>query len=69
MTNDLIQNERHKLAYSIPEAKAATGLSVAFLYRLMQAGRLRYTKIGTRRVIPKSALLELVEGQVKPAKD
>lgn len=62
MSNDQQrQQDLEKLSYSIAEAEAATGLSRAFLYRLMQAGKLRYSKIGARRIIPRSALVELVE--------
>jgi excisionase family DNA binding protein len=33
-----------------------TGLSRAYLYRLMSGGELSYLKVGTRRLIPRAAL-------------
>lgn len=40
-----------RLAYSLKEAAAATGLSRDLLYDEMRAGRLAYLKIGRRRII------------------
>jgi excisionase family DNA binding protein len=40
-----------KLAYSIPEAVAATAMSRAYIYAEIQARRLNATKIGSRTVI------------------
>lgn len=49
-----------KLAFSIAEAERATGLSKPTLYRLMKSGELRFAQIKGRRLIPRSALLELI---------
>lgn len=51
-----------RLAYSIPEAAAASSLSRATLYRLAEAGELRMIRIGRRTVIPASDLARLIEG-------
>jgi excisionase family DNA binding protein len=42
-------NER--LAYSVDEAAAITGLSRDLLYDQMRAGKLAYLKVGRRRII------------------
>ena len=46
-----------RLSLSVPEAAAATGLSKSTLYNLMEAGELRFVKVGARRLI---AMAELV---------
>lgn len=47
-------NER--LAYSVDEAAAATGLSRDLLYDQMRVGKLAYLKIGRRRIITRQHL-------------
>ena len=47
-------NER--LAYSVDEAAAITGLSRDLLYDQMRAGKLAYLKIGRRRIITRQHL-------------
>lgn len=49
-----------KLGYSIDEAVQATPLGKSTLYAMMSAGSLRYKQVGDRRIIPASALRELV---------
>lgn len=49
-----------KLGYSIDEAAQIVPFSRATIYRLMREGKLRFTQVNGRRVIPHSALLELV---------
>ena len=44
--------EPDKIAYTIPEAARASGLSISYLYRLSAEGRLPVAKIGSRCVIP-----------------
>ena len=39
-----------QLAVSVPEAAQAAGVSRSCLYEEMQAGRLKYVKVGTRRL-------------------
>jgi excisionase family DNA binding protein len=48
-------------AYSVPEAVEFTGLGRTTLYMLMDRGELPYAKVGARRLIPKRALVELIE--------
>jgi excisionase family DNA binding protein len=45
-----------RLAYSVDEAAAITGLSRDLLYDQMRAGRLAYTKVGRRRIITRQHL-------------
>jgi len=47
-------NER--LAYSLDEAAAITGLSRDLLYDQMRAGKLAYLKVGRRRIITRQHL-------------
>jgi excisionase family DNA binding protein len=47
-------NER--LAYSVDEAAAITGLSRDLLYDQMRAGKLAYIKVGRRRIITRQHL-------------
>jgi excisionase family DNA binding protein len=48
--------------------KAKTGYgSKAMVYRLMAHGKLSYTRLGGRRLIPESALVELLERNWVPA--
>ena len=52
-------------AMSVAEAVRFSGLSRSELYKLMTAGRLTYTKVGRRRLIPRKALVGLLsEGLV-----
>jgi excisionase family DNA binding protein len=47
-------------AMGVKAAQAFTGLSRAELYKLMAAGTLPYLKHGTRRLVPKKALVDLL---------
>ena len=47
-------NER--LAYSVDEAAAITGLSRDLLYDQMRVGKLAYLKVGRRRIITRQHL-------------
>lgn len=50
-------------AVGIEEAKRFTGLGRTVLYRLMGDGRLPFTKVGARRLIPRRSLKQiLVDG-------
>ena len=49
-----------KLAYGVAEAAKAIGLGRSTLYAMMQAGTLRFTKVGNRRLIPTDALMSLL---------
>ena len=45
-----------RLAYSIDEVAQITGLSRDLLYAQMRTGRLRYLKVGRRRIITRQHL-------------
>jgi excisionase family DNA binding protein len=45
-----------RLAYSVDEAAAITGLSRDLLYDQMRTGRLAYLKVGRRRIITRQHL-------------
>ena len=51
-------NERplERVAYSVDEAAAITGLSRDLLYDQMRTGKLAYLKIGRRRIITRQHL-------------
>jgi excisionase family DNA binding protein len=52
--------------FSVGEAAALAGLSVSFLYVLMERGALRSIKLGARRLIPREALQELLADREPP---
>ena len=52
-----------KLAYSIPEACAATSLGRTSIYAHISAGRLRAVRVGGRTVIPADSLYALLQGE------
>ena len=60
-----IEQERHSLlangAMGVRDAMVWTGLGRSALYDLMARGDLAYVKLGKRRLIPRNALMELLE--------
>jgi len=52
------------LALGIREAAKSICTSPSALYALMKSGRLAYVKIGKRRLIPVSALEELLQANI-----
>ena len=48
-----------RLAYSLAESEAVSGLSRSTLYRLIDAGKLRTVQRGRRRLVPSSELERL----------
>jgi len=58
--NSTDSNER--LAYSVDEAAAITGLSRDLLYDQMRAGKLAYLKVGRRRIITRQHLEAFLAG-------
>jgi excisionase family DNA binding protein len=56
MTSNSGERPGGRLAYSVDEAAAITGLSRDLLYDQMRAGRLAYLKIGRRRIITRQHL-------------
>ena len=53
---------RERLAYSLDEAAALTGLSRELLYDQMRAGKLSYIKVGRRRIITRQHLEAFLAG-------
>jgi excisionase family DNA binding protein len=49
-----------RLAFGCQEAADTIGVSRQYIYNLMRRGQLRTVKVGRRRLIPRSALLELL---------
>jgi excisionase family DNA binding protein len=54
--SDVAPRSAEKLAYSIDEVVEITGLSRDLLYGQMRMGRLRYIKVGRRRIITRQHL-------------
>lgn len=66
MLDNAKQEKREKpavvpVAYNIPDAAAAIGISTRSVYNLVDAGRLRLVKVGRRSIIPASDLRALLE--------
>jgi excisionase family DNA binding protein len=55
-------NLNERLAYSVDEAAAITGLSRDLLYDQMRAGKLAYLKVGRRRIITRQHLETFLTG-------
>jgi excisionase family DNA binding protein len=52
-----------RLAYSIAESEALSGLSRSSLYRLIAAGELKTVQRGRRRLVPSAELERLCSGE------
>jgi excisionase family DNA binding protein len=52
-----------RLAYTPTEAMAALGISRSLFYRLVGSGQLHTVKAGSRRLVPASAIAELLDGK------
>jgi excisionase family DNA binding protein len=46
---------------TVPEGQQFSRLSRSALYALMERGELAYVKLGKRRMIPRRALMEMME--------
>jgi excisionase family DNA binding protein len=53
-------------AFGLPEAEEFSGLTRTHLYDLMGTGELPFTKVGKRRLIPKRALVDLLQRRLVP---
>ncbi len=53
-----------KETLTVPEAAAALGIGDTLAWRLVQTGELRTVKLGRRRLVPRTALDDLLGGQV-----
>jgi excisionase family DNA binding protein len=56
MTDFASGRQLERVAYSVDEAAAITGLSRDLLYDQMRTGKLAYLKIGRRRIITRQHL-------------
>lgn len=54
------------MAMSPRDAARAIGISRSSLYRLIKQGRIRTVKLGSRTLVPTSALAELIGEEVLP---
>ena len=52
------------MAMSPRDAARAIGISISSLYRLIKQGRIRTVKLGSRTLVPTSALAELIGEEV-----
>ena len=52
----------HPLVYSVTQAADLLGISRAFAYELVARGELPFVRLGRRRLVPRIALLALVNG-------
>ena len=56
-----VPREREPLAVSVPQAAIMLGISRALAYELVARGDLPSLRLGRRLVVPRRALVELVE--------
>lgn len=56
-----------RLAYSLAESEAMSGLSRSSLYRLIAAGRLQTVQHGRRRLVPRDELERLCTPEAQTA--
>jgi excisionase family DNA binding protein len=54
-------NDDDRISYSPAEAAAAVGVGRTTIYELISSGQLRSCNLGRRRLISRSALLELID--------
>ena len=53
-------------AVTVPETTRFSGIGRTQLYDLMATGRLPFTKVGARRLIPRRGLIDLLAGAAGP---
>jgi excisionase family DNA binding protein len=62
-----MENKKEKLTMTVEEAGEALGISRATAYLLANTGHIPVIRLGERRlVVPKAALLKLLESAGKP---
>ena len=62
-----MENKKEKLTMTVEEAGEALGISRATAYLLANTGRIPVIRLGERRlVVPKAALLKMLESAGKP---
>jgi excisionase family DNA binding protein len=52
-------------AYSVQEAADILGISRAGCYRLIQSGQMRSRRVGSRRLVPTSAIRDFLDGNAE----
>jgi excisionase family DNA binding protein len=62
MSDKAIEHAEQRRVYSILEAAHVLNLSRATLYRLLAEGRIASIKIGSRRLIPRTSIDDLLRG-------
>jgi excisionase family DNA binding protein len=60
-----MRNVSEKLAYTIPEAAAASGVGRTMLYELIKRGELPLVKIGARSLIRRQDLEAMLERKLR----
>jgi excisionase family DNA binding protein len=65
----LLKDPGDRLVYTVSEAGNLLGISRAFAYELVARGELPVIRLGRRRLVPKVALLALVERQAETASE
>jgi len=62
MIETVKDQSEERLVYTVAEAGELLGISRAFAYELVARGELPVIRLGRRRLVPKVALLAIVEG-------
>lgn len=60
----VVDNDEPKLAYSTRQAADLISVSRPYIYKLIERGQLRSVTLGGRRLIPRSALLEMLGDRI-----
>ena len=64
MSNTANVRREDRLVYTVAEASELLGISRAFAYELVARGELPVIRLGRRRLVPKVALVGLVEADM-----
>lgn len=56
------KSESPKLAFTVPEACRAIGISRSKFYELVGEGKIHVCKIGSRTVVPRKNLEDFIDG-------
>lgn len=59
-----MESDQATILWSVQQTTERTSLSRSTLYRLMESGQLPYVKVGTRRLVPDSALRGLIQAHL-----
>lgn len=64
MIETVKDQSEERLVYTVAEAGELLGISRAFAYELVARGELPVIRLGRRRLVPKVALLAIVEASL-----